>query len=315
MRRINTKIDELISTKCKTGACANDHVINTNDAAVGIKLLKQNKSDGNEGLMSNHLILGSSLLFEKIARLCTAMLCHGYAAPNLRLSTIILIVKNKKSSINDSDNYRGIALSTILSKLINIIIIKKKSNHLDTSDLQFGFKQKSSTVQCSFVAKEVINYYCRNDGNVHATFLDASKAFDRVNFDTLFELLLAKHICPTIARLLSFLYTSQQCRVKWCGEVSSSFSVQNGVKQGGVLSPRLFNIYFDELLCRLKRSGMGCYYGNVYAGSLADDVLLSPTLGLLKEMLNICEQYSTEFNILFNASKTKLMVFGRNVPK
>ena len=104
------------------------------------------------------------------------------------------------------------------------------------------------------VAKEVINYYCRNEGNVYATYLDASKAFDRVKFDTLFELLLAKHICPTITRLLSFLYSSQQCRVKWCGEVSSSFSVQNGVKQGGVLSPRLFNIYLDELLCRLKRS-------------------------------------------------------------
>ena len=318
MMRINTKIDGLISTKCKTGACANDHVINTNDVATGIKLLKHNKSDGNEGLMSNHFIFGSTLLFEKIARLCTAMLCHGYAAPNLRLSTIIPIVKNKKSSINDSDNYRGIALSSILSKLIDIIIIKKQSNHLDTSDLQFGFKEKSSTVQCSFVAKEVINYYCRNEGNVYATFLDASKAFDRVKFDTLFELLLAKHICPTIARLLSFLYTNQQCRVKWCGEVSSSFSVQNGVKQGGVLSPRLFNIYLDELLCRLKRSGMGCYYGNVYVGSLAyadDVVLLSPTLGSLKEMLNICEQYSTDFNILFNASKTKLMVFGRNISK
>ena len=128
-------------------------MINTNDVAAGIKLLKHNKSDGNEGLMSNHLIFGSSLVFEKIARLCTAMLCHGYAAPNLILLTIIPIVKNKKSSINDSDNYRRIALSSIRSKLIDIIIIKKQSNHLNTSDLQFGFKQKSSTVQCSFVAK------------------------------------------------------------------------------------------------------------------------------------------------------------------
>ena len=139
-----------------------------------------------------------------------------------------------------------------------------------------------------------------------------------MKFDTLFELLLAKHICPTIARLLSFLYTSQQCRVKWCGEVSSSFSVQNGVKQGGVLSPRLFNIYLDELLCRLKGSGMGCYYGKLYVGSLAyaeDVVLLIPTLGSLKEILNICEQYSADFNIIFNASKTKLMVFRRNVSK
>ena len=60
---------------------------------------------------------------------------------------------------------------------------------------------------------------------------------------------------------------------------------------------------------------MGCYYGNLYVGSLvyADDVLLSPTLGSLKEMLNLCEQYSTDFDIIFNTSKAKLRVFGRNV--
>ena len=122
-------------------------------------------------------------------------------------------------------------------------------------------------------------------------------------------------MCPTVARLLSFLYTSQQCRIKWGGAVSSSFSVKNGVKQGGVLSPRLFNIYLDVLLCRLKMSGMGCYYGNLYVGSLAyaDDVLLSPTLESLKGMLKICEQYSRDFNITFNASETKLMLFGKNV--
>ena len=49
---------------------------------------------------------------------------------------------------------------------------------------------------------------------MYASFVDASKAFNRVKFVTLFELLLAKHICPTIARLLSFLYTSQQRGIK-----------------------------------------------------------------------------------------------------
>ena len=45
------------------------------------------------------------------------------------------------------------------------------------------------------------------------SFFDALTAFDYVKFDTLYELLLVKHICSTIARLLSFLYTSQQCRI------------------------------------------------------------------------------------------------------
>ena len=78
-------------------------------------------------------------------------------------------------------------MSRTLSKLVDIIIINKQSKHLDTSDLQFGFKQNSSTVQCSFVVKESIDYYCLSEGNVYATVLDASKAFDRLNFDNLFE--------------------------------------------------------------------------------------------------------------------------------
>ena len=148
----------MIVSKCATRLCdSDDYVITTNDVNEGIKLLKHNKSDGNEGLSSNHIIYGSNLLYAKIACLCTSMIHHGYASPNLRISTIIPIVKNKKASINDSSNYRGIALSSISSKLVDIIIIKKQSKHLNSSHLQFGFKEKSSTIQCSFVAEEVIN--------------------------------------------------------------------------------------------------------------------------------------------------------------
>ena len=85
-------------------------------------------------------------------------------------------MKNKKASINDSSNYQGIALSSMLSKLVDIIIINKQSKHLNSSDLQFGFKEKSSTTQCSFVAEEVINYYCENGGPVYATFFGCIKS-------------------------------------------------------------------------------------------------------------------------------------------
>ena len=127
---------------------------------------------------------------------------------------------------------------------------------------------------------------------MYATFLDASRAFDLVVFDTLLELLKSKHLCPTtcIARLLSYMYINQQCQIKWCGAVSFSFGVKNGVKQGDVLSPRLFNIYLDVLLYRLKQSRFGCYFGKDYVGSLAyaDVLLLSQTLGSLKiELLTI----------------------------
>ena len=106
------------------------------------------------------------------------------------LSTIIPIVTNKRKSVNNSDNYRGIALSSVIGKLIDVIILEAQADALKSSDLQFGFKKGSSTTQCTFVVNEVINYYTNNKSNVYSLFLDASKAFDRVNYVKLFNLLL-----------------------------------------------------------------------------------------------------------------------------
>ena len=87
------------------------------------------------------------------------------------------------------------------------------------------------------------------------------------------------------------------------------------VKQGGVLSPLLFNIYIDVLLERLAKSGQGCHVGKMFTGCLAyadDVVLLSPTVYALENMLTICEKYSVDLSIKFNSSKSKLLVFSEN---
>ena len=154
----------------------------------------------------------------------------------------------------------------------------------------------------------------RINGMVYATFLDASKAFDSVKFDMLFELLIEREMCPLAARFLAFVYVNQSCCLKWGSSVSRSFSAKNGVKQGGVLSPQLFNVYLDVLLSRLKESGFGCHVGHNYMGSFAyadDIVLLSPTITSLESLLDICKTYSAEYNINFNAEKSKLLVYGK----
>ena len=88
------------------------------------------------------------------------------------------------------------------------------------------------------------------------------------------------------------------------------------MKQGGVISPVLFVNYalVDELLKRLKTSGLGCHVGHVYCGSIgyADDVtLLAPSKWALKEMLQICDDNAHEFSMLFNPIKSKYMVFSQ----
>ena len=96
---------------------------------------------------------------------------------------------------------------------------------------------------------------------------------------------------------------------------SNFFHVTNGVKQGGVLSPVLFTSYMDKLLEELQSSGVGCYVGTKFMGAFgyADDgAVLAPTVTSLKIMLNICDEFGKQYDVLFNPDKYQLLFYSNN---
>ena len=97
-------------------------------------------------------------LFVHLAMLLTSSLCHGYAPDDMLLSCIIPIPKGKSCNISDSANYRGIALSSIVGKILDKIIITHFGDLLSSTELQFGFKASQSTNMCTMVLK-TISYY------------------------------------------------------------------------------------------------------------------------------------------------------------
>ena len=75
---------------------------------------------------------------------------------------------------------------------------------------------------CTMALKETISYYVKNNSSVYCTFLEARKAFDRVNFCKTFRLLVRRGLPASIIRILIKLYTDNQVRVAaFCGQESS----------------------------------------------------------------------------------------------
>ncbi len=125
-----------------------------------------------------------------------------------------------------SDNYRGIYLCSSILKLINIIMLNKSGAKLKTSDLQFAYEAGMSTATCSTVLKEVVQYYKSNGSPVYGCVLDASKAFDRIKYDKLFEILLERHFPVIYISLQTDSYINQNISMQWGNSVSEAF---NGV--------------------------------------------------------------------------------------
>ena len=84
------------------------------------------------------------------------MLVHGTAPAGLLLSTLVPLIKNKRGNKCDSNNYRAIAISSLLGKLFDIIILKEQCTSLSTDVLQFGFKPHSSTTICTSLLRDTI---------------------------------------------------------------------------------------------------------------------------------------------------------------
>lgn len=289
-----------------------DQFFTSSDITLAIKKLNLHKNDGNSnGLSTDHLLHAGPDLSCHLAFLFTCMVIHGCTPKEFGVSTIIPIPKKHNINAMDSNNFRGIALSSVFCKVLDNVILHKFYDKLCSCDFQFGFKANSSTHMCTMVLKETISYYIKNQSSVYCTFLDASKAFDRVNYSKLFRLLVDRGLPACITRLLINLYTVNQVRVLWAGITSDLFTAINGVKQGGVISPVLFCVYIDDLLVRLSLSGVGCFIGLDFVGALAyadDIVLLAPTPSAMRQMLRICDEYAAAYDIIFNAEKSKFLV-------
>ncbi|XP_065663972.1 uncharacterized protein LOC136085931 [Hydra vulgaris] len=101
--------------------------------------------------------------------------------------------------------------------------------------------------------------------------LDANKAFDTCNWDLLFEKLYIQKILPlSVVRTTSSLYHSGSANISYQGVTSNQFSLSQGVRQGSILSPHLYNIYTESILNEIvSECKVGSTINGIYTGVIA----------------------------------------------
>ena len=280
--------------------------------------MKPGKADVTGAYSSDVFLNGPDLLFDLLASAFQSFLIHGSVPSQMLCCAFLPLFKGGLKNPENFDSYRAIAGASQLLKLFEYVVLMLWGDHLDVDSLQFGFKAGASTTQCTWLVNEVTTYFMRRGTAVNACLLDCSKAFDKCRFDKLFYKLLNKGLPHIVIRVLIFIYEEQTGWVKLAEMRSQSFKISNGTRQGSVLSPVLFSVYLDDLLRKLRELQLGCHIGGYWLGGCgyADDlIVMAPSRDVLQRMLEVCEAYASEHNLVFSTdpepakSKTKCMYF------
>ena len=296
-----------------------DFEISDEEIKLGAYILRHGKSPGID-CISNEMIL--CLLDAKpviIRKLFNAILKHPMVINKWHMSMISPIHKN--GSKMNPDNYRGISLISCFAKFFYAILNKRllkyaKDNNI-LSKAQLGFLPGNRTADALLILYNLIEYYChKNQKYLFGCFVDFSKAFDTIPRQTLFKKLLGYNIKGKFYDCIAMLYNGDQSCIKLGNNITDSFTLNQGVKQGCAISPLLFNIFLSDIQRRIEKpvnkpakitsdDTLGCLIW-------ADDIiLLSQTEVGLNNMLKELKSYSEENGLIVNMKKTKVMIFNK----
>lgn len=277
-----------------------------------IKGMTRGKSPGHDGLSIEHFLYAGPHLPRLLGMLFTLCIRHSYLPTNLMSTVVVPIIKNKTGDVTDKCNYRPISLATVTAKVLDGLLERQLSIYLDLHDAQFGFRPGLST-ECAIMSlKHTVGYYTDRSTPVYAAFLDLSRAFDLVRYDILWSKLIASGVPGEMVNILKYWYGHQTNRVRWLKQFSDEYRLECDVRQGGLTSPLLFNLYVNQLIDRLSNTHVGCSIDGLIINSInyADDmVLLSPSVAALRGLVAICEEYAETHGLLYNVKKSNLVVF------
>ena len=228
---------------------------------------------------------------------------------------IIIAIPKPGKHRSNPDNYRPIALTSCLGKLLERMVANRLSftieKHQMISKYQCGFRKNHSTMDHLIRLETDIRKGFKNRKHTTAVFLDVTKAYDMVHKGALIKKLHKIGLRGNMAHYLyNFLSGDRVMRVRYRSIFSDFQELKNGLPQGSCLSPILFNIFIDDLF---HDTSLGIPH-SLFADDSAiwctdDDYDISITR--LQACLVKLEKWSNENGLQFSAGKSAAVVFSR----
>ena len=230
----------------------------------------------------------------------------------------IITPLHKKGDKSNPDNYRAIAVSSVIGKIFSTLLLERlhtlRKNKCPDPPNQLGFTKGAQTYDHILTMQTIAAKYKKLKKPIYAIFVDFKKAFDSVCRQALFYKMAKLGITGKFYSVLRDMYSNSYAYIKLAGHLSKKFRIAKGTEQGHPLSPDLFKIFLHDLSDLLDDSDCPQLCHKLISHLLwADDlIMLSFSPETSQKQLDILNKYCIDWGIEVNEIKTQVVIFGSN---
>ena len=214
-----------------------------------INSLASGKAPGSDGIPPDLIKHCATTLLLPLHEVLCQCRKEGAVPQDMRDAKIVTLYKNK-GECSDCNNYRGISLLSIVGKVFAPVILVhlQKLAERVYPESQCGFRAERSTIDMIFSLRQLQEKCREQQMPLYVALIELTKGFDLVSREGLFKILSKIGCPPKLQSLIESFHSNMQGTVQFNGSTSEPFNICSGVKQGCVLVPTLFGIFFAMLL-------------------------------------------------------------------
>ena len=276
--------------------------------------LRKFAAPGPDNVTNRLLIELSDQIAKPLEILFSKPLEHGKIPDDWKLSNVTPIYKLKGSK-SQPGNYRPVSLTSNVCKLMEKVVNRALSKHLESGvlyNLQHGFRKGRSCQTNLIEFYDKVTRWMDDGGCVDVLFLNFKKAFDKVDHSRLMVKLAAAGVNGNLWRWLKDWLAGRRQRVVVGGESSDWLPVDSGVPQGTVLGGPLFDVYVDDIDLIVLFSFLLKFADDTKMAKLIKSIIDS--IQFQADIDNLCK-WAADWAMEFNLDKCKIMHIGRNNPR